>query len=288
MVITWFRVHHKFFTSPKLRSFTLADRYRVMCLFWLASESNVRGEIDLDIEDISATLEMKDDEYQTFEQRLERKGIVMREGAILKLCNWAEYQYDKPSDSPESVAERKRKQRERQSDAMSRGSHAEVTPCHAEVTPHNRTDTEENRTEQRREERANAAHPREAPSLRVSPSDSASSPNEGDTPAIPPKPPTATPRNLDEVKPYFKAIGGTEQQAVAFWNHYEGIGWKPGGNAVADWWAMARKWRQGDAARATVRPAGSARASPPTPEPRESEMQALIRLGYGRQEGSDD
>jgi len=129
----------------------MEDRYRLLMLLWLASESNERGTIDLDSEDIALTLEIEEAEYLVLERRFCKKGILERVEEGLAVCNWAEYQYDKPSDSREATRERKRRQREKEQDMMSRDVTPHVTPMSRDVTPYV-TPPDQNRLDQNRAE----------------------------------------------------------------------------------------------------------------------------------------
>lgn len=155
----WFRLHSEFATDPKLKTFTKAQRYDLICLLCLANDAKERGVILLDAEDIAATLEMDEADYAAFITKLERKGIlsVRGDGAVV-FNNWLARQYDKPSDTPEETAKRKRDSRsspetsasnqqgnqrenapENNGHAQSRAGHSHVTRGHA---PYSDTDSE--------------------------------------------------------------------------------------------------------------------------------------------------
>jgi hypothetical protein len=52
-----------------------------------------------------------------------------------------------------------------------------------------------------------------------------------------------TPKTIDEVKDYFKVIGGFPGDAEGFFDHFTSNGWKVGGKApMQDWKASARGW----------------------------------------------
>lgn len=136
----WFKLHSEFSHDPKLATFSKVERCDLIDLLCLANESDQRGLVDLDKEDIAATLSLSLDEYEAFEDKLTRKGIVTRTDDGLAICNWEKRQYQKPSDAPERVAERVAKHRE---SIRNTDCNAYETPCNALDTD---TDTETEET----------------------------------------------------------------------------------------------------------------------------------------------
>jgi hypothetical protein len=137
----WFKLHSEFSHDPKLATFSKAERCDLIDLLCLANESNQRGVIVLDNEDLAATLSLSIEEYEAFEDKLVRKGIVTRTDEGLSMSNWEKRQYEKPSATPERVAGRVAKHRESK-------RNANVTPSNAVDTDTDTdTDTEKNREE---------------------------------------------------------------------------------------------------------------------------------------------
>lgn len=140
MGYTWFQVHHKLFTTPKFRSFSFEERYRFIMLLWLASDSNERGVILLDWDDVAATLEMGLDALHALLTRFAAKWAVeLPDDGTIVIRNWNEYQYDKPSDAPENARDRQRKRRLRlkseQEEPIETTLETDVTPMSRDVTP---------------------------------------------------------------------------------------------------------------------------------------------------------
>lgn len=53
----------------------------------------------------------------------------------------------------------------------------------------------------------------------------------------------STPKNEDVVLIFFKEKGYPELEALKFYNHYQGVGWKIGGKVpIMDWQATANNW----------------------------------------------
>lgn len=51
------------------------------------------------------------------------------------------------------------------------------------------------------------------------------------------------PKNEDVVLLFFKEEGYPELEALKFYNHYQGVGWKIGGRVpIEDWKATAKNW----------------------------------------------
>ena len=157
----WFRLYSEFANDPKLKTFSKSQRYDIICLLCMANESKDRGVIHEDAEDMAATLDMTDEEYQAFTAMLERKNILsFREDGALVLVNFMKRQYDSPSDMPAETAKRKAKQRSLDDNeyldkidnvvhATSRQSHDKVTTLSRGVTTHTNTNTNTNTNTQK-------------------------------------------------------------------------------------------------------------------------------------------
>lgn len=52
---------------------------------------------------------------------------------------------------------------------------------------------------------------------------------------------TARPKSIGEIRGYFLELGESDDSA-AWWDHFEGNGWKVGRNPMADWKATVRTW----------------------------------------------
>ena len=108
----WFRLYSEFVNDPKLKTFSKSQRYDLVCLLCMANESDDRGVIHQDAEDMAATLEITEEEYAAFVAKLERKKVLfIRDDGGLVFTNWLKRQYDKPSDYPEATAARQQKRR---------------------------------------------------------------------------------------------------------------------------------------------------------------------------------
>lgn len=129
----WFKLQNDFINDPKMkRYFTKSERLDWVNLLCLSSKSRERGVIIMPDDEIAYALDLEDEEWMAFRGKLiERRMIAIREPdeAIL-IVNWAERQYDKPSDAPAVTAERKRRSRAAQTQEIAPVSRP-VTPCHA-------------------------------------------------------------------------------------------------------------------------------------------------------------
>lgn len=169
----WFRLHSEFATDPKLKTFTKTQRYDLICLLCIANESKERGVINLDPEDIAATLDQDEAEYAAFIAKLSKKGILsQREDGAIVFTNWLTRQYDKLSDTPKESAARQQKRRVGAADSVtnednnkvSRGCHADVTRSHA-IYSDTDTDTysDSDSEDKKREEKKGAEQKKDVP-----------------------------------------------------------------------------------------------------------------------------
>jgi hypothetical protein len=135
MSITWLKLHHEIIHDIKLRKFSAQEKWALVVLLVLASESDPRGVITADDEDIADMCEFNSkQDWLYFRDKLIAKGILEHAEGGLKILNWEKRQHIKPSDRPEATKERKRKQRNKQKqfeEEMSR----DVTPLSRDVTP---------------------------------------------------------------------------------------------------------------------------------------------------------
>jgi hypothetical protein len=134
----WFRMYADVLDDPKVQKLP-PDLFKVWVnLLCLAARND--GMLP-PMEDIAFALRLSQDVTVTVTADLVKRGLL-DEGEALSPHNWAERQFK--SDTPESAAERKRKQRAREKQQQTSDN---VTECHsdshAEVTP-----PEQNRAEQ--------------------------------------------------------------------------------------------------------------------------------------------
>jgi len=118
----WFRLYNEFRSDPKLLGFTKQQRYDIVCLLCLASESEERGSIFLDADDLSGALGLSSQEYLAFESRLHKKDIALRrEDGALVFCHWERRQPVSDSAAARMRAYRKRHRSEQSSTQLRNG-----------------------------------------------------------------------------------------------------------------------------------------------------------------------
>jgi hypothetical protein len=137
----WFRMYADVLDDPKVQKLP-PDLFKVWVnLLCLAARND--GMLP-PMEDIAFALRLSQDVTVTVTADLVQRGLL-DECDGLSPHNWAERQFK--SDTPESAAERKRKQRAREKQAQNPDN---VTECHsdshAEVTPPEQSRTEQSRT----------------------------------------------------------------------------------------------------------------------------------------------
>lgn len=133
----WFRLYSEARNDAKLRSLTDAQHRVWFNLLCYASEMESRGCINtIDRELLAVECAGADTDLinETIE-KLTRLRIVTAEAENVCFVNFMKRQYDKPSATPERVAERVSKHRTTKPEA----SNAVVTPSNAVVTPEKRT-----------------------------------------------------------------------------------------------------------------------------------------------------
>lgn len=158
-MLDWLKVKTDILNDPKLRRyFTKAERWDWISLLCLAGRSKEAGVILLPDDEIAYAIEIDDNDWPAFEQKLTERRMVYRrdDDNALVIVNWDSHQYTKPSNLPEAVRERVAKSRENKrataatKDIPASVESADVTPRNAPVTPCNTTEQksrEQNRTE---------------------------------------------------------------------------------------------------------------------------------------------
>lgn len=144
----WFRLHHSFFSDPKVATFSPSDRYALLVLYWLASESSTRGTFSVDAEDF-ANLALVGD-VQNARRLLDRfaskRLIVENPDGSFSVPSW-----DKRQPTSDNVNERVKRHRNRQQvnvDTAPGGAGETLQGAPRNVSVTNRT--EQNRVEQNR------------------------------------------------------------------------------------------------------------------------------------------
>lgn len=253
--IGWFRVYDRMIDSPQILELSMAERGLLVSLWCLSSAND--GEIPYSARQLRRRLFAEDwpeSDFADILTRFEDLHLLERTADGWRPCKWMEHQYSKPSDRPESTAERKRQQRdrERERDTLIESALsgvtggvtlAAVTPesraCHANVTPTMRVEEKSLDTEEMREERegvpVGTALVSAPPDLELEPvavviEKSDRSPVKRFVPPI-----------EEEVRALF-AERGYPGQGAAFLNYYRANGWKVGRNPMKDWKAAALQW----------------------------------------------
>lgn len=137
----WFRLFTEARTDAKLRTLTVEQRWVWFSLLCFAAEQPERGTIAGYSQKLLAA-EVAEGNADllaaTLVELVDLRIISITDDGAIHFVNFAKRQYDKPSDQPESTAERKRRQRERERQARDipnkEESHASVTPGHATDT----------------------------------------------------------------------------------------------------------------------------------------------------------
>lgn len=253
----WFRLYSEFFHDPKMRSFSKSQQRDVLALMALASESKTRGTVLFEDEDIAGWLEVTVEELQILVEKLLRKHIIERNNdGFIVFSNWMNRQYDKPSDYPENVNERKKKHR-----SQMEGTHrnADGTPLehdrNADGTPYTQIQI------QRRVESSSSLRSEEEDLFHSHQNVNENAPEK----VLENQPSPKTGRKafkqptLDEVKAYAASIELGEDGAEHFHDYQTSCGWKVGTKPMIDWKAALRTWKA-NAARFPAR-----KNSPPSP-----------------------
>jgi hypothetical protein len=137
MTITWFKLDHHVIDDIKLRKFTPQEKWAWITLLCLSSQSDDRGLINAEIEDIADLCNYETQDFKYLLDKFKTKGMIDYSNGAIKIVNWEKRQHTKPSDLPESTRKRKAKQRAKQKAEnleMSRDVTPPVTRCHASVT----------------------------------------------------------------------------------------------------------------------------------------------------------
>jgi hypothetical protein len=135
MSYTWFKLHHDLPDDIKLRRFTPQEKWAWVTLLCLASRSEQRGFIKADDEDIAEYCEFNTtQDWLYYRDKLIAKGMLeISATGTLHVLHWEARQYQKPSDTPQSVKERVRKHRLKKKLASQQGQgcngNAPVTPA---------------------------------------------------------------------------------------------------------------------------------------------------------------
>ena len=134
----WFRVYSEIKDDPKILEMDDHQRWLWICLLAMASESTDRGVISgVRLRGLAASLRTDESRLaDTLSLLVDLEMIDYDESSrTIEITHWNERQYDKPSDTPAALRDRKRK---------SRQSHADVTPSHAieEIRIDTDTDTD--------------------------------------------------------------------------------------------------------------------------------------------------
>lgn len=153
----WFRVYSEIKDDPKILEMDDHQRWLWICLLAMASESTDRGVISgVRLRGLAASLRTDESRLaDTLSLLVDLEMIDYDESSrTIEITHWNERQYDKPSDTPAALRDRKRK---------SRQSHADVTPSHAIEEIRIDTDTD---TDNTADTVVSAAEPPEPPPTR--------------------------------------------------------------------------------------------------------------------------
>lgn len=129
----WFRLYTEARTDNKLKILTDAEHRVWFNLLCFAAEQEDRGIVPIDGFVLAVEVAAGDEALLCATlDKLERLRIVGRsDDGRIEFVNFLTRQYDKPSDTPERVAERVRAHRERRRNA----GNADVTPTKRDVAP---------------------------------------------------------------------------------------------------------------------------------------------------------
>ena len=147
MAMTWFKLHHELPGDYKLSKFSPQQKWAWIVLLCLASSAKERGVIPTtDEEGIAEHCDFDSlQDFQFFVDKLRQKGMVEPVDGGIKITNWMDRQYEKPSDTPDAVRARVQKHRSQKAEGE--------TPCNALETPCNgQTRSDQIRLEKTRED----------------------------------------------------------------------------------------------------------------------------------------
>lgn len=90
--MAWFKMPDNFPHLPEIASLDKSEKYDILQLLCLTSQQQFHGEIPLETEDIAAWIGMSLQEYQEFEEKLLRKGILWKDpqNDLLSVLDWEE------------------------------------------------------------------------------------------------------------------------------------------------------------------------------------------------------
>ena len=234
-----------------MKTFTHAQRYQVLALMSLASESKDRGIILDDDEDLAATLDISEEDFAALVERMERKGITERcQSGRICFINFLTRQYDNPSDRPEKVAERKARLKERQQNAPETGTE---TPAQIKNAPGTTKDRQKNDIYSDTEDTQKI---QDAPQQAKKPVGPPGGRNRKPAPIY------LCPPSLQEVKEFceLEGWGDLGQAALDFQTQR---GWQMKSGPVTDWKAAVRTWKYNDDKFHPPPRSGPPRSSPP-------------------------
>lgn len=265
MTDRWFRFYDGVLNDPKAQRLPPPLFKTWVNLLCLASQSGDGGRLPEQTSDIAFALRLNDDQCRSDLDALIKAGLLEIEAGTGRevIHNWHGRQYNKPSDAPESVAERVKRHREKAKETPPETPADSVTPlkrdCNAQETPHIR-DRED--SEKIREDLSLAGEDARAQD-EISTAQSQALPEES---GLLPKRKRLPPPTLTQAQEYF-ALKGHRPLADAFWNHFEACGWRMKSGPVTDWQAAARNWiaREPEFASSSARGRASPKSTTPVP-----------------------
>ena len=243
----WFKLYSEFAEDPKLRTFTKAQRYDLICLMCYASEAKVRGTLVLENEDLAATLGITEEEWVTFRDKLVRKSILTVEDGKMAFTHWDARQEVYPSDKPEQTRERKRLQRTRQKesegalDLMSDPYVEEEMPTNSDEDYEELgmsrvvTNGHDNRLDKNRLEEIRSEEKREFKKEFIRDAPAGAKPTVLLNTFVKP--------SVEEVREYFSYLKH-DSDADAFFDYWECWGWRDKYRPIQDWRAAGRNWER--------------------------------------------
>lgn len=228
----WFRLYHDLIDDPKVQRLP-GDTFKfwINCLC-LASRSEERGTIALDMSGIAFALRVDDDTAKAHVAALITAGLLEPNGAGLAVHNWGGRQYRSDDVNARSTAHRKAKKATGSEGATLHATPDATLPATVKPSARDRGDTESD-TEAEERESAGAA----APPAPANPPDSGMNDE---------RPKRATPIPADwavtePLRQYAREKGlpdcEIDHEVEAFVVHYRG-----NGERRADWAAVFREW----------------------------------------------
>lgn len=145
-MISWFKLDHNIINDLRLRRFSSEEKWVWLTLLCLASQSDDRGTITADSEDIADLCDYEQQDLKYLLDKFRVKGLIDYSPEGIKITDWDKKQRCKPSDTPEATRERKRKQRARSRD-LPPDSHTPVTPLSRDCSATDKIRSEEKRVD---------------------------------------------------------------------------------------------------------------------------------------------